>query len=74
MSLGLSPILAKQMFEMVRQIASIGVTILLVEQQVHHAMQVADTAFIMEKGHIVMSGPTREIVRNEHVRKAYLGR
>jgi branched-chain amino acid transport system ATP-binding protein len=73
MSLGLSPMLAKQMFGMVKQIAEIGVTILLVEQQVHHAMQIADTVFIMEKGHIVMSGPTRELVNNEHVKKAYLG-
>ena len=73
MSLGLSPMLAKQMFAMVKQIAEIGVTILLVEQQVHHAMQIADTVFIMEKGHIVMSGPTRDLVNNEHVKKAYLG-
>lgn len=73
MSPGLSPILAKQMFEMVRQIADIGVTILLVEQQVNHTMKIAHTAYIMEKGHIVMSGPTSEMAGNEHVKKAYLG-
>ncbi len=73
MSLGLSPILAKQMFQMVKQIAELGVTILLVEQQVSHTMKIAHTAYIMEKGHIVMSGPTAEIAGNEHVKKTYLG-
>jgi len=73
MSLGLSPLLAKQMFDMVKHIADIGVTILLVEQQVHHAMKIADTAFIMEKGGIVLAGPAQEMANNEHVKKAYLG-
>lgn len=74
MSLGLSPILVKQMFELVSEIASSGVTVLLVEQQVHHTMRLAHTTYIMEKGGIIMSGPTAEIVRNEHVKKAYLGK
>jgi branched-chain amino acid transport system ATP-binding protein len=74
MSLGLSPRLAKHMFDMVEQIASTGVTVLLVEQQVHHTMRISNTTYIMEKGHIVMSGPTREIAGNEHVKKAYLGK
>jgi branched-chain amino acid transport system ATP-binding protein len=73
MSLGLSPILVKQMFSLVKTIAAAGVTILLVEQQVHQAMAVAHFAYIMEKGHIVLSGPTREIAGNAHVKKAYLG-
>ena len=73
MSLGLSPLLAKQMFDMVKHIAEIGVTILLVEQQVHHTMKIADTAFIMEKGGIVLAGPAQEMANSEHVKKAYLG-
>ena len=73
MSLGLSPLLVQQMFEMVKEIAKIGVTILLVEQKVHQTLRVADVAYIMEKGHIVMSGPCEEIAGNEHVKKAYLG-
>lgn len=73
MSLGLSPLLAKQMFDMVKHIAEIGVTILLVEQQVHHTMKIADTAFIMEKGEIVLAGPAQEMANSEHVKKAYLG-
>lgn len=73
MSLGLSPLLAKQMFEMVRQITEVGITLLLVEQQVNHTLQIAHTVYIMEKGHIVMSGSAAEIAGNEHVRKSYLG-
>jgi branched-chain amino acid transport system ATP-binding protein len=74
MSLGLSPLLTKQMFEMVKEIAAIGVTVLLVEQQVHHTMKISDTTYIMEKGRILMSGPTAAIAGNEHVKKAYLGK
>jgi branched-chain amino acid transport system ATP-binding protein len=74
MSLGLAPVLTRYMFEMVKQIASTGVTVLLVEQQVHHTMRISNTTHIMEKGHIVMSGPTAEIAGNEHVKKAYLGK
>jgi branched-chain amino acid transport system ATP-binding protein len=73
MSLGLSPLLVKHMFQMVKEVAQSGVTILLVEQQIHHALEIADNTHIMEKGHIVLSGPTKEISGNEHVRKAYLG-
>ncbi len=73
MSLGLSPLLVKNMFQMVREVARSGVTILLVEQQIHHTLEIADSAYIMEKGHIVLAGPTKEIAGNEHVRKAYLG-
>ncbi len=73
MSLGLSPILVKRMFEMVQTIAAEGITILMVEQQVNHALQIANTAYIMEKGSIVLSGPSREIACHEHVRKVYLG-
>ena len=73
MSLGLSPLLVKHMFQMVREVAEAGVTILLVEQQIHHTLEIADSTHIMEKGHIVLAGPTKEISGNEHVRKAYLG-
>ena len=62
------------MFGMVKEIAAIGVTVLLVEQQVHHTLKISDTAYIMEKGRILMSGPTADIAGNEHVKKAYLGK
>ena len=73
MSLGLSPLLVQQMFAMVKTIATSGVTIFLVEQQVHQTMAIADIACVMEKGHIVLSGPTSEISGHPHVKKAYLG-
>jgi branched-chain amino acid transport system ATP-binding protein len=73
MSLGLSPLLVQQMFAMVKRIAGTGVTILLVEQQVHATMAIADIACVMEKGHIVLAGPTSEIAGHPHVKKAYLG-
>jgi branched-chain amino acid transport system ATP-binding protein len=73
MSLGLSPLMVKHMFQMVREVAQSGVTILLVEQQVHHTLEIAGSAYIMENGHIALAGPTKEISGNEHVRKAYLG-
>ncbi len=73
MSLGLSPLLVQQMFAMVKTIAGTGVTILLVEQQVHATLAIADIACVMEKGHIVLAGPTSEIAGHPHVKKAYLG-
>ncbi len=73
MSLGLSPILVRQMFSLVKEIAETGMTILLVEQQINHAMEVADTIYVMEKGTIVLSGPTSEVAGHEHVKRAYLG-
>jgi len=74
MSLGLSPVLVKHMFNMVSEIANTGVTILLVEQQVNHALKVADEAYIMEKGHVVLSGPSAQIANDDYVKKVYLGK
>lgn len=74
MSLGLSPVLVKHMFNMVSEIASTGVTILLVEQQVNHALKVADEAYIMEKGHVVLSGHSAQIANDDYVKKVYLGK
>jgi branched-chain amino acid transport system ATP-binding protein len=73
MSLGLAPRLVKQMFTTVKQIAESGLTILLVEQQIHRAMQVASYAFVLENGTTVLSGETSELVRHEHIKKVYLG-
>ncbi len=74
MSLGLSPVLVKHMFTMVSEIARTGVTIFLVEQQVNFALKVADEAYIMEKGHIVLSGPSSQIANDDYVKKVYLGK
>lgn len=73
-SLGLAPKLVQQIFELVQQIKQeLGVTVLLVEQNVRHSCEISDRAFVMENGKIVLHGPGAEMLKNEHVRKAYLG-
>jgi branched-chain amino acid transport system ATP-binding protein len=73
MSLGLAPVLVQAMFEIVREIVESGYTVLLVEQQIHRALQLAHSAFILENGRTVLSGMTSELARHEHVKKVYLG-
>jgi branched-chain amino acid transport system ATP-binding protein len=73
MSLGLAPVLVQAMFEVVREIAEAGYTVLLVEQQIHRALQLAHSAFILENGRTVLSGIASDLVRHEHVKKVYLG-
>lgn len=73
MSLGLAPVIVKQMFAFVRQVADSGVGVLLVEQQVQHALQAADFATIIEKGRTVRSGTAKEIRNDPAIREAYLG-
>lgn len=72
-SMGLAPLLVKEIFQIIREINFAGTTILLVEQNAHMALSVADTAYVMETGRIVLSGPAEEVARNDEVRKAYLG-
>jgi len=73
MSLGLAPMLVQTMFDIVRQISESGFTVLLVEQQIHRALQLAHSAFILENGHTVLSGFTSDLIQNEHMKKVYLG-
>ena len=73
MSLGLAPKLVQTMFEIVQQIARSGFTVLLVEQQIHRTLQLADSAFILENGRTVLSGKTTELINHEHVKQVYLG-
>ena len=73
MSLGLAPMLVQIMFDTVRKIAESGFTVLLVEQQIHRALQLAHSAFILENGRTVLSGETGDLIRHEHVKKVYLG-
>ena len=73
MSLGLAPRLVQSMFEIVRQIAQSGFTVLLVEQQIHRTLRLADSAFILENGRTVLSGKTSELIDHEHVKRVYLG-
>jgi branched-chain amino acid transport system ATP-binding protein len=73
-SLGLSPKLVISIFEMIVRInKELGITVLLVEQNVQHSCQISDRAFVVENGEVAISGPGSEMLKNDHVRKAYLG-
>jgi len=72
-SLGLSPVLVQEIFRVIRTIRERGVTILLVEQNAHMALRVADRGYVLETGRIVLHGKANELLANEAVRKAYLG-
>jgi len=72
-SLGLSPLLVEQMFEIVRKVADQGTTVLLVEQNVFHTLQLADRGYVLENGEVVLSGTGKDLLVNPHIRKAYLG-
>ncbi len=72
-SMGLSPILVEFVFQIIKEMHSNGVTILLVEQNAQAALSVADRAYVMETGKITLSGTGKELAASEAVKKAYLG-
>ncbi|MDO8699429.1 MAG: ABC transporter ATP-binding protein [Rhodoferax sp.] len=72
-SLGLSPILVEQMFDIIRMVADRGTTVLLVEQNVFHTLQVANRGYVLENGTVTLTGTGKELLSNPHVRRAYLG-
>jgi branched-chain amino acid transport system ATP-binding protein len=72
-SLGLAPLVVKQVFETVRRINANGVTILLVEQNVSHTLQMAQMAYILETGRISMQGRGCDLLENPEIKKSYLG-
>ncbi|MHC8316434.1 ABC transporter ATP-binding protein [Pseudomonas sp. LB3P31] len=72
-SLGLAPIVVKQIFSTLRELASTGMTIFLVEQNANHALKLSDRAYVMVNGEIRLSGTGKELLVNEEVRNAYLG-
>ena len=72
-SMGLAPILVEQIFEIIRQLHKAGVTILLVEQNAQMALSVADRGYVLETGKIVATGAGADLLRDEAVKKAYLG-
>ena len=72
-SLGLSPILVKQLFKMIKDLNEDGLTILLVEQNTYMALQTADRGYVMELGSVVISGETKELQENPKLEEAYLG-
>ena len=72
-SLGLSPLLVKSIFQIITEINRQGVTILLIEQNVHQALRVAHRAYVLETGRVVLTGTGQELLSNAHVKKAFLG-
>ena len=72
-SLGLAPLVVKMIFEIVREINKKGTTVLLVEQNAHAALEVADFGYVLETGMITMSGSGKELLADDRVKKAYLG-
>jgi len=72
-SLGLAPKLVRELFEIVRKIHERGTSILLVEQNVFHALSISDRAYVIENGRVVLEGKGEELLKNKDVEKAYLG-
>jgi len=72
-SLGLAPIVVRGIFDIIKEINKQGVTVLLIEQNANMALKTADLGYVLETGNITLSGPGRELLKNEAVKKAYLG-
>ena len=73
-SLGLAPIVVKGIFDIIRRINDQGVTILLIEQNANMALQAAHTAYVLETGRITMTGTGAELLADERIKEAYLGK
>jgi len=72
-SMGLAPLMVDKIFEVITDIAKQGVTVLLVEQNAHRALQIADRAYVMDSGELVLEGPADDLLNNPQVQAAYLG-
>lgn len=72
-SMGLSPILVQQIFDIVKELNKAGTTILLVEQNAEMALKISDRAYVFESGRIVLSGTGKELAESDSIKKAYLG-
>jgi branched-chain amino acid transport system ATP-binding protein len=72
-SMGLSPILVAEIFDIIKSISASGTTVLLVEQNAKKALSIADRAYVLETGKIVLTDDAKKLMDNEQVKKAYLG-
>ena len=73
-SLGLAPLIVKNIFEIIKTINNHGITVLLIEQNANMALKIAHTDYVIETGHIIMSGTGAELLADERVKEAYLGK
>ena len=72
-SMGLSPIFVNEIFKIIQEVSAAGVTVLLVEQNAKKALSIADRAYVLETGNIVLEGKASELLNDESIKKAYLG-
>ena len=72
-SMGLSPILVGEIFEIIQEVNRGGITVFLVEQNAKMALSIANRAYVLETGKVLMEGDAKELMDNDEVRKAYLG-
>jgi branched-chain amino acid transport system ATP-binding protein len=72
-SIGLSPLLVDEFFHIIKQVREEGITVLLVEQNVHKSLEVADRAYVLENGRIMLEGKSGDLLEDDRIRKAYLG-
>jgi len=72
-SYGLAPVVVNELFTFIQELRAQGVAILLVEQNIRHALEIADRGYVLENGSIVLEGRSKDLLTNDHVRKAYLG-
>jgi branched-chain amino acid transport system ATP-binding protein len=73
-SLGLAPLMVKEVFNEIRKMKDLGMTVLLVEQNVTGTLQIADRAYVMETGEIILEGDAADLMHNPEVKRAYLGK
>jgi branched-chain amino acid transport system ATP-binding protein len=73
LSYGLAPIIVKEVFKIVQQLRDSGITILLVEQNAYQTLEIADRAYVLENGRIAMEGNCHELIKDDYIKKAYLG-
>ena len=72
-SMGLSPILVNEIFDIIESISKSGTTVLLVEQNAKKALSIADRAYVLETGKVVLEGNAKDLLENDSIKKAYLG-
>ena len=72
-SMGLSPIMVNEIFDIIRAVSESGTTVLLVEQNAKKALSIADRAYVLETGNIVLSGDAKNLLEDDSIKKAYLG-
>jgi branched-chain amino acid transport system ATP-binding protein len=73
LSLGLAPVLVLALFDSLKALRELGITVLLVEQNVQMALAISDYGYVLAEGKVELQGPARDLIKNEHVRAAYLG-